>query len=56
MIPFPNPEPKDSTKYKFGFEKPTAFYLIGSFPLRTAVCGNNGFNVDVAVMMPLVNL
>jgi U3 small nucleolar RNA-associated protein 22 len=54
IIPFPVPRPTDDIKYKFGFKKPSAFYLIGSFNLKTVVRGKDGFNVDVAVIMPQV--
>ena len=53
-IPFPVPRPTNDIKYKFGFKKPSAFYLVGSYPLKTVVRGRDGFNVDVAVIMPQV--
>lgn len=52
IIPFPDPQPSDDVKYKFGFKKPTAFYLVGSYPLKSVVRSRNGFNVDVVVIMP----
>ncbi|CAG8433493.1 6277_t:CDS:10 [Diversispora eburnea] len=52
VIPFPDPQPSDVIQYKFGFRKPTAFYLIGSYALRNVIKGRKGFNVDVAVVMP----
>ncbi|CAG8663407.1 1848_t:CDS:2, partial [Scutellospora calospora] len=52
IIPFPDPQPSDDVKYKFGFKKPTAFYLVGSYPLKNVVRCRNGFSVDVVVIMP----
>ncbi|RIA85318.1 Nrap protein [Glomus cerebriforme] len=52
VIPFPVPRPTNDLKYKFGFKKPSAFYLVGSYPLKTIVRGKDYFNVDVAVIMP----
>ncbi|CAG8457739.1 9805_t:CDS:10 [Paraglomus occultum] len=52
-IPFPNPAPEEKdVKYMFGFEKPTAVHLIGSYPLRTGIRKKEGFSVDVGVVMP----
>ncbi|CAG8718443.1 14309_t:CDS:2, partial [Acaulospora morrowiae] len=50
-IPFPDPDPT-CVQYKFGFKKPTAFYLVGSYPLKGVIRRRQGFNVDVAVIMP----
>ncbi|CAG8529724.1 4466_t:CDS:10 [Paraglomus brasilianum] len=52
-IPFPIPAPEEKdVKYMFGFEKPTAVHLIGSYPLRTVIRKREGFSVDVGVVMP----
>ena len=56
-IPFPNPAPEEkNVKYMFGFEKPTAVHLIGSYPLRTGIRKREGFSVDVGVVMPRVSI
>ncbi|CAB5091673.1 uncharacterized protein OCT59_010412 [Rhizophagus irregularis] len=52
VIPFPVPRPTNDIKYKFGFKKPNAFYLVGSYPLKSVVRRKDCFNVDVAVIMP----
>ncbi|CAG8439197.1 12775_t:CDS:10, partial [Funneliformis mosseae] len=52
VIPFPDPQPPDDIKIRFGFKKPSAFYIVGSYPLKTVALGRNGFNVDVAVILP----
>ncbi|CAI2197467.1 13218_t:CDS:2, partial [Funneliformis geosporum] len=52
VIPFPDPQPTDDIKIRFGFKKPSAFYIVGSYPLKTVALGRNGFNVDVAVILP----
>ncbi|CAG8467956.1 10809_t:CDS:10 [Acaulospora colombiana] len=52
VIPFPDPQPPDDIQYKFGFKRPTTFYLVGSYPLRSVIRGRYGFNVDVVVVMP----
>ena len=54
VIPFPDPQPTNDIKYKFSFKKPSAFYIVGSYPLKTVARGRNGFNVDVAVVLPRV--
>jgi U3 small nucleolar RNA-associated protein 22 len=55
VIPFPVPRPTNDIKYKFGFKKPSAFYLVGSYPLKSVIREKDCFNVDVAVIMPRVN-
>ncbi|RUS31264.1 Nrap protein [Jimgerdemannia flammicorona] len=51
-IPFPDPQPSSDIQYTFGFKKPTAIHLVGSFPLKTLTRSRDRFNVDVAVEMP----
>ncbi|KAE8229567.1 hypothetical protein CF326_g5461 [Tilletia indica] len=51
-VPFTDPQPKPDAPNPFGFEKPTNMHLVGSWPLRTAVKRGDGFDVDVAVVMP----
>ncbi|CAJ0827726.1 12110_t:CDS:10, partial [Entrophospora sp. SA101] len=52
VIPFPDPQPSEDIQYKFGFKKPTAFYLVGSYALKNLAIGRNRLNVDFAVVMP----
>lgn len=51
-IPFPDPAPKSDTAYKFGFEKPSAIHLIGSWPIKCAAKRPNGIDVDMSLVMP----
>lgn len=54
-IPFPDPQPASDIQYTFGFKKPKAMHLVGSFPLKTLTRSCDKLNVDVAVEMPTVN-
>ncbi|RUS22739.1 hypothetical protein BC937DRAFT_87483 [Endogone sp. FLAS-F59071] len=51
-IPFPDPQPASDIQYTFGFKKPKAMHLVGSFPLKTLTRSRDKLNVDVAVEMP----
>ncbi|CAO1620650.1 unnamed protein product [Sympodiomycopsis kandeliae] len=52
-IPFANPQPSNSnTYYKLAFEPPTNMQIVGSWPLKLATLRPEGFDVDLAVVMP----
>ncbi|SPO26844.1 uncharacterized protein UTRI_04157_B [Ustilago trichophora] len=51
-IPFPDPAPKTDANYKFGFEKPSAMHLVGSWPLKSTAKRPEGTDVDIAAIMP----
>ncbi|XBW34516.1 hypothetical protein QEN19_000063 [Hanseniaspora menglaensis] len=52
-IPFCDPKPlAHNTNYKFGFLKPNAVSLVGSFALKSAIFQPNGSSIDVAVEIP----
>lgn len=51
-IPFPDPQPTSSANYKLAFQPPTQMQIVGSWPLKSATLRPEGFDVDLAVVMP----
>ncbi|CAG8654223.1 13463_t:CDS:2, partial [Racocetra fulgida] len=49
-IPFPDPQPSDDVKYQFGFKKPAAFYLVGSYPLKSVVRNFSALNFVIRIL------
>jgi U3 small nucleolar RNA-associated protein 22 len=51
-VPFPNPRPSKDALYKFKFQAPTSFKLVGAYALKTAAKQPEGITIDVSVQMP----
>lgn len=51
-VPFADPQPKESSPIKFGFERPSRVQVVGSWILRTSAMRQEGVDVDLLVTMP----
>ncbi|RKP08622.1 Nrap protein [Thamnocephalis sphaerospora] len=51
--PFPEPKPEPGVRYTFAWRRPAALHLVGSYAIKATVAARDGFNVDVAVEMPM---
>lgn len=51
-VVFPDPQPKESSPLRFGFEKPSRVQVVGSWILRTSALRPEGVDVDLVVTMP----
>ncbi|UZJ57076.1 hypothetical protein CBS101457_006396 [Exobasidium rhododendri] len=52
QVPFPDPQPKQESPLKFGFEKPSRVEIAGSWILKTAALRPEGTDVDMVLTMP----
>jgi len=53
-IPFTYPAPESDANYKFAYEKPATYNVIGSHALKTSIKHADEHVVDLAIAMPLV--
>ncbi|KAK9449260.1 Nrap protein [Limtongia smithiae] len=51
-IPFPEPQPPTEAQYRFTYETPTDFNLVGQYVQKTMIKSPQKFPVDIAVTMP----
>ncbi|KAK9465028.1 Nrap protein [Lipomyces arxii] len=51
-IPFPDPKPQPDVQYRFKYDKPADFNLVGQYSLKTMIKTPQKFAIDVVVTMP----
>lgn len=51
-VPWADPAPRSDAPYAFGFQRPSALHLIGSWPLQAAARRPGVMDVDMEVCMP----
>ncbi|KAK9496146.1 Nrap protein [Lipomyces doorenjongii] len=51
-IPFPDPRPPQDAQYRFKYESPSDYNLVGCYLLKTMIKSPERFGVDVVLDMP----